>query len=125
MRFVPEPRCPSDRCLKSFGRDGPSSLLVLLAQRTPRREWPGWFEEIIRYKESNPEHLVDEVYECPYCHLVWTQPHSSHPGFRADPKGYRRSDPDRLDPIPPGVEMKGPGGHWVAEGRGKYRRGKH
>jgi hypothetical protein len=121
MKFVSEPGCPSNQCRKSFGRDGPLSLLVLYAQPTPR---PEWFKEIIRYKESNPEHLVDAVYECPYCHLVWTQPSNFDPGFRADPKGYHRSDPDRLDPIPLGVQMKDPGGHWVDEGRGKYSRGK-
>src|SRR5216684_5859842 len=99
MKF--DPTCPSDQCLKSLGRDGPLDLLFLLAQQIPRPEWPEWFEEIIRYKGSNPEHLVDAVYECPHCHLVWTQPPNYDAGFHASPKGYHRSDPDRLDPVPP------------------------
>jgi hypothetical protein len=124
MKPVSEPRCPSNRCLKSFP-DGPLNLLLEF-QLLLRPSWPSWFEEIIRYKESNPAHLVDAVYECPHCHLVWTQPSSkrSDAGFQADPKGYHRRDPDRLDPIPPGVQMKDPSGHMVAEGSGKRPGGK-
>jgi hypothetical protein len=122
MRFVSEPRCPNSQCSRSFARDGPISLLAALAQLTPRPEWPEWFEEIMRYKEAHPEHLVDAVYECPYCSLVWTQPSNFDVGFRATPKGYHRSNPERLDPVRRGVRMKDPGGHMVAEGKGKRRR---
>jgi hypothetical protein len=121
MRFVSAPRCPSDQCLRSFARDGPISLLAVLAQSTPRAEWPEWFEEIICYKSSKPEHLVDPVYECPDCHLVWIQPSNFDPGFHAMPRGYHRSNPDRLDPVPPSVHMRDPGGRMVADGRGKRR----
>jgi hypothetical protein len=55
MKFVSEPRCPSNRCLKSFRNNGPLSLLTL----PPR---PSWLEEIIFYKKANLEHLTDSVY---------------------------------------------------------------
>jgi hypothetical protein len=119
MRFASEPRCPSTQCLKSFGREGPIPLLAVLAQPTPR---PEWFEKIVRYKETHSEHLVDAVYECPYCRLVWTQPNNFAPGFRAVRWGFRRENPERLEPIPPSVRMKDPEGHMVAEGKGKRRR---
>jgi hypothetical protein len=118
MKFIPKQSCPSNQCLKSLGRDGPIALLAVSAQATPRQEW---FEELIRFKKAHPEHLTDGIYECPYCHLVWTQPGNFDPGFRAVPRGYHRSDPDRLDPVPSDVRMKDPSGHLVPEGRGKRR----
>jgi len=121
MRFVSEPRCPSDRCLKSFRMQGPIPLITLFRE-LPRESWPAWFAEIIAYKEAVPEHLTDAVYECPYCHLVWIQPSNFDAGFRAMPRGYRRSDPDRLEPVPAGVRIREPEGHMVAEARGKRRR---
>src|SRR5580692_6693220 len=43
MKFVSEPKCPSEECSKSFGRDGPLDLLFLVARLVPRPEWPKWF----------------------------------------------------------------------------------
>ena len=123
MKFVSEPRCPSSQCLKPLDRNRAASVVDLVGPYgdLPRSSWPIWFEEIIRYKETNADHLIDKVLECPYCHLVWTQPENFDTGFRAKPKGYHRGNPDRLDPVSPGVQMKDPKGRMVAEGKGKRR----
>src|ERR1035438_9580191 len=118
MRPVSDLRCPSSRCLESFRIAGPISLQGQF-QHLPRPSWPKWFEEIICYKESNPDHLVDPVYECPACQVVWTQPSSFDAGFHAVLWGYNRGDTERLEPVPVGVQATDPTVRRVAEAPSK------
>lgn len=110
MRTISKPRCPNSQCLKSF-RD----------RLRPVREWepprPKWFEDLVGEKSGGDAQLPHSVFECPYCHVVWTQPSNFDPGFRAVLRGCDRGNPARLEPVPPDAKAIDPPVKRVAEGR--------
>lgn len=107
MMFVPDLRCPNSECLEKFTLGITTSVLR--------------FEQIAEYKRANHDHVTDSVYECPFCHLVWTQSSAVDPGFHAVPQGFHLDDSIHLLPIPDDVHMVEPGGHRVSRGRSKRR----
>jgi len=94
MRTIPDEHCPSSACQKSY-RD---PLRPLQAQESPGL---AWLDKLIQEKASDGEHLTDQIFECPYCKIVWTQPSNFSVGFRAVLKGYNCGNPERLKPCRP------------------------
>jgi hypothetical protein len=106
VRNVSDPRCPSSVCGRQF-RDAPRSLL------DPDVPRPAWLDSLIA--GQGPEHSTDLAFRCPHCGIVWTQPGSALVGFSAVLRGYDRGDPERLEPVPPGVRAVDPPARRVAE----------
>jgi len=112
MRTIPEERCPSSACQKSY-RD---PLRPLQAQGLSGL---AWLDELTQKMLRDPEHLTDQIFECPYCKVVWTQPSNFSVGFRAELRGYNRGNPERLEPVAEDLRAIDPPVRRVAEGRPK------
>jgi len=112
MRTIPEARCPSSACLRSYLEP----LRSVFSWGPPR---PAWLEELIQEKKQNPERRTDLIFECPYCKVVWSQPSNFDEGFRAVLKGYDRGNPDQLESVPPNVRAIDPPVRRIADSRPK------